>query len=118
MVFLWFYFNDEGNNLDTNIANDNNFKSINRKHSSLKYLSNFWRSHEMPLINCKIELKLKWTKHCVLATGGNDNDYFNSDDIIFTIEDTKLYVPFVTLSSKDNQKLSKVLNIGFERSVY
>ena len=35
-----------------------------------KYLSNFWRSLEMWLINCKVELKLKWTKHCVLATAG------------------------------------------------
>ena len=33
----------------------------------LKYLSNFWRSLEMPLINCKVELKLKWTKYCVLS---------------------------------------------------
>ena len=39
----------------------------------LKSLSNFWRSLEMPLINCKVELKLKWTKHCVLAATGNDN---------------------------------------------
>ena len=40
---------------------------------SLKYISNFWRSLEMPLINCKVELKLKWTKHCVLFAAGADN---------------------------------------------
>ena len=63
----------------------------------------------MPLINCKIELKLKCAKHFVLATGSNDNDDFNSD-VIFTIKDTKLYVLVVTLSAKDNQKLSKLLS--------
>ena len=67
----------------------------------LKYLSNFWRSLEMPLVNCKIELKLKWTKHCVLAAAGNDNA---NDNIIITMKDTKLYVPVVILSAKDNQK--------------
>ena len=40
----------------------------------LKYLSNFWRLHEIPLINCKVELKLKWTKYCVLSAAGNENN--------------------------------------------
>ena len=73
----------------------------------------------MPLINCKVEVELKWAKYCVLsaavADNINDND---SNNIIFTIKDTKLYVPVVTLSTKDNQKLLKVLSNGFERSVY
>ena len=43
----------------------------------------------MPLINCKIELRLKWTKYCVLSSAGNDNENDN-DNIIFTIKDTKL----------------------------
>ena len=72
----------------------------------------------MPLINCKVELKHKWTKHCVFATDGNDNDNANSDNIIFTIKDTKLQVPVVKLSAKGKQKLSKLLRKGFERSVY
>ena len=59
----------------------------------------------MPLINCKIELKLKWTKYCVFTANENDNG--NTDNIIFTIKETKLYVPVVTLSAKNNQKLSK-----------
>ena len=60
-------------------------------------------------------------KHCVLAAAGVKNDGANYDDaddddhIIFTIKDTKLYVPVVTLSSKDNQKLSKLLSKGYER---
>ena len=68
----------------------------------------------MPLINCKVELKLIWTKHCVLSAAGNNDD----NNIVFTIKDTKLYVPVVTLSARDNQKLSKLLSKGFERSVY
>ena len=39
----------------------------------LKYLSKFCRSLAMPLINWKVELKLKWTNHCVLSANGNDN---------------------------------------------
>ena len=64
----------------------------------------------MALINCKLELKLKWTKYCVLTAAGADNDNANLDDIIFTIIDTKLYVPVVTLSAKYNQKLSIGVN--------
>ena len=76
----------------------------------LKYLSNFWKSLEIPLINCKVELKVKWTKYCVLPVGSNDNlNNIDSDRIIFTLKDTKLYVPVVTLSARGNQKLSKDL---------
>ena len=71
----------------------------------LKYLSNLWRSLEIPLINCKVELKLKWTKYCVLFAAEVDNNDTNSNNIIFIIKDTKLYVPVVTLSARDNQKL-------------
>ena len=74
----------------------------------------------MPSINCKVELKLRWTKHCVLSLAGIDNTNGNNDDdnIIFAIKDTKLYVPLVTLSARDNPKLSKRLSKGSERSVY
>ena len=72
----------------------------------------------MPLINCKVEVKLKRTKYCVFSRAGNDNVNDNDNNIIFTIKNTKLYVPIVTLSAKDNQKLSKLLSKGFERSVY
>ena len=53
-----------------------------------------------------------------MAAAGNDNANDNDDNIIFTIKDTKLYVPVVTLSAKDNRNLSKLLSKGFERSVY
>ena len=80
----------------------------------LKYLSNLWRSLELPLINCKIELKLKWTKYCVLSVNGNDNvnDNDNANNIIFTIKDPKLYLPVVNLPARDNQELSKLLSKG------
>ena len=76
----------------------------------LKYLSNFWRSLEMPLINCKVELSLKWYENCILSSAGTA--------ATFTITDTKLYVPVVTLKTEDNTKLSKLLTEGFKRSVY
>ena len=53
----------------------------------LKYLRNFWRSLEMLLINCKVELKLKRRKYGILYGNGNVNN------IIFSFKDTKLYVP-------------------------
>ena len=61
----------------------------------LEYLSNFWRLLEIPLINCKVELKLRWTKYCVLSVAGIDNVNSNDEDNnnIITIKDTKLYVP-------------------------
>ena len=61
----------------------------------LKYLSNFFRSLEMPLINCKIKLNLTWKKKCVLSTGAGE--------AVFIINDTKLYTPVVTLSKEDNK---------------
>ena len=57
----------------------------------LKYLSNFSRSLEMPLTNCKLELKLKWTNYYLLSAAGADNvngnvdDNVNGNNIIFTI---------------------------------
>ena len=46
----------------------------------------------MPLINCKVELKLRWIKNSVLAAAGNDNTN-NNPTIIFTFKDKILYVP-------------------------
>ena len=62
----------------------------------LKYLSNCWRSLEMPLIIWKVELKRKWTKYCVLTAAGADYANVNSNNIILTIKDTKLHVFVVT----------------------
>ena len=78
----------------------------------LKYLSNFWRSLELPLINCKIELSLDWIENYVLTTAANANK------ATFKITDAKLYVPIVTLSIEDNAKLSELLCERFKRSIY
>ena len=78
----------------------------------------------MQLINCKAELKLKWTKYCVLFIAVNENDINNNDNanniILININNyySKLYVPVATLSARDNQKLSKLLDKGSERLVY
>ena len=64
----------------------------------------------MPLINCKIELSLKWIKNGTLSSSGTA--------ATLTITDTKLYVPIVTLKTEDNTKLSKLLSDGFKRSIY
>ena len=73
----------------------------------------------MLLINCKVELKLRWIKHHVLAVAGVENDDTNSNNTIFTIKDICSCSHFInTLSTKDNQKLSKLLSKRSERSVY
>ena len=84
----------------------------------LKYLCNFCRSLEMPLINYNVELKFIWTKHCILAVAGNDNSDADPDNIIFITNDSKVCVTVVTLSAKDNQKLSKLFIHGFEKLVF
>ena len=76
----------------------------------LKYLSNFFRSLKMPLIKCKIKLNLTWKKECVLSTGVGE--------AVFIINDTKLYVPVVTLSKEDNKDFIEQQNNGFQRSIY
>ena len=52
------------------------------------------------------------------AAGDNVIDHDNANNIIFTMQDKKLYVTVITFSARDNQKLSKRLRKGFERSVY
>ena len=137
---LWCHVKDEETNFNADIQDTNNLKSFNftakllqntvedeangiLKNATiavlLKYLNNFWRLIEMILNNYKVELKLKWTKYCVLSAAGNENvNNNNANDIIFTIKGRKLYVSIVALSARDKQKLSKSLSKGFERSFY
>ena len=89
----------------------NNIARINVKVVvPLTYLSNFFRSLEMPLINCKIKLNLTWKKECVLST--------DDGNAVFIINDTKMYVPVVTLSKEDNKDFIEQQNKGFQRSIY
>ena len=74
-----------------------------------KYLSNVWRTLEMPLVNSDINLILTWSSTCVIT---------NSTGVgRFTITDTKLYVPVVTLSTQENAKLLQQLKSGFKRKI-
>ena len=78
----------------------------------LKYLSNFWRTIEMPLINCEINLILTQSANCVIIY----TDIANQVPT-FTITGTNLYVPVVTLSTQDNAKLLPQLESGFKRTI-
>ena len=84
------------------------------------YLSNFFRSLEIPLINCKINLELNWNNNCVRygadTYAGGDN--VNDREATFQITSTKLYVPVVTSSTKDNVNLTERLYEGSKRSAY
>ena len=78
----------------------------------LKYLSNFWRTLEMPLINCEVNLILTWSSTCGLIGTGVPNQAAT-----FEITDTKLYVPVVTLSTQENTKFFQQLKSGFKRVI-
>ena len=94
----------------------------------LKYLGNFWRSLNMPIINCEVSLDLRWDKNCVItslecrvvtaAQGDNPEirDNFPTG-ATFKITDCKLRVPVVTLSKKDENELLTHLKSGFKRMV-
>ena len=74
----------------------------------LKYLSNFWRNLEMPLINCEVNLILTWSRDCVITNSNGAGK--------FKITETKLYVPVVTLSTQDNAKFLQQLKSGFKKN--
>ena len=77
----------------------------------LKYLSNFWRTLEMPLINCELNLILTWCANCVISNTASNQA------TILAITDTKPYVSVVTLSTQDNTKLLQQLKPGFKRTI-
>ena len=79
---------------------------------SLKYLSNFRRTLEMLLINCEVNLILDWSANCVIIYTTVANQVPT-----FTITETTLYVPVVTLSTQDNAKLSPQLKSGFKSTI-
>ena len=118
---LWQYYKDDPND---NIVQCESFKSkikITGKTPAagntkdveiimpLKYLSSFWRTLEMPLINCEVNLILTWSKDCVIT----DSTCAGK----FKITETKLYVPVVALSTQDNVKLFQQLKSGFKRTI-
>ena len=117
---LWQYYKDDPND---NLTDSESFKckvKITGKTRNngitkdveiivpLKYLSNFWRTLEMPLINCEVNLILTWSKDCVITNSTGEGK--------FAITETKLYVPVVTLSTKYNEKLLQQLKSGFKKN--
>ena len=118
---LWKYYKDDPND---NLTDSESFKSkvkITGKTPNngntkdvetivpLKYLSNFWRTLEMPLINCEVNLIFTWSKDCVITNSTGEEK--------FAITETKLYVPVVTLSTKDNEKLLQQLKSGYKKTI-
>ena len=91
----------------------------------LKYLGNFWRALNIPLISCEVSLKLKWNKNCVITSfeerqvdAGPPVIRDNSPtDATLAINDCKLYIPVVTLSKDDEIKLLTNLKPGFKREI-
>ena len=78
----------------------------------IKYLSNFWRTLEMPLINCKVNLILTRSKDCVIVYSADANQ-----NATFAITDIKSYVPVITLSQQYNVKLLQLLKSRFKRVI-
>ena len=120
---LWQYYKDDPNAND-NITQSESFNTkikITGKTSSagntkdveiimlLKYLSNSWRTIEMPLINCEVNLILTWSKDCIITNSIGAGK--------FKITETKLYVSVVTLSTQDNARLLQQLKSGFKRRI-
>ena len=93
----------------------------------MKDLTNFWKILDVLLINCAISLTLTWSRNCVLtdermqdaSPNANPSVLENrvSEVVIFEIKDRKLYVPVVTLSTEDDDKLLEQLKIGFKRTI-
>ena len=88
----------------------------------LKYLGNFWRALNIPLISCEVSLELKWDKNCVITSleqrdiGGGNRDNAPTGATL-SITDCKLCVPAVTLSKDDKTKLLTNLKSGFKREI-
>ena len=87
----------------------------------LKYLSNFWRTLDMPLINCEVSLILTWFRECIITSMErrviNTGRDFSSTNATFQTTDTKLYVLVVTLSTENDKRLLEQLRTGFKRTI-
>ena len=143
---LWNYYRDESStgavgNINYSIKNSKSFDyktSIIGKLEGnnvekddfeivvpLKFLSNFFRSLNIVLVNCEVSLTLTWSENCVItskATRDSDADpavigINNPTNAIFKITDCKLYVPVVNLSTENDNKLLEQLKTGFKRTI-
>ena len=120
-------FDYKANFMENSVTHDNLTKNDVKIVVPLKYLSNFWRHLDIPLINCEVKLILSWFKSCVLIDkstreanyGANSVAYEidNPEDATFKITDVKLFVPVVTLSKENDIKLVEQLKTGFKRTI-
>ena len=120
-------FDYKANFIEGGVTQNNLTKNDVKTVAPLKYLSNFWRSLNISLINCKIELILTWFKNCVLISKASREVNYGADPVvrkidnpqnaIFEITDTRLYVLVVTLSKENNIKLLKQLKSVFKRTI-
>ena len=123
-------------NVDKNITNNDGNETDNPKYDAnkvgknenevvipLKHLSNFWKSLNIPLINCEVELILTWSKNCVLADMITKDAEGNNPAIVaplgleFQMAETKLYVPVVNLSKGNDIKLLEQLKSEFKKTI-
>ena len=120
-------FDYKANFIEDGVTHNNLTKNDVKIVVPLKYLSNFWRSLNIPLINCEKELILTWFKNCVLISKATKEANYGADPVVrkidnpenatFQITDTKLYVPVVTLSKENDIKLLEQLKTGFKRTI-
>ena len=109
-----------------NVPNSNNVLDAEVA-APLKYLSNFWKSSDFPLINCEIELDLIWTKNCVIseisktfrAVGDPPEQEVatTTTGATFQINNDKLYVPVATFLINHNNKYLEKIKPGFKRTI-
>ena len=92
----------------------------------LRKLSNFWKTLIIPLTSCEVSLALSWSANCVvtslekrLVTAGDSPAVYDDcpTNATFKITDCKLYVPVVTLSAENDNKLLEQLKTGFKRTI-
>ena len=144
---FWNYYRDEpnsgvNNNINYSIKDSKSFNyktSITGKLEGndtgkeaeivvpLKYLSNFWRTLDMPLINCEINLILTWSENCVITSKATREADPDADPAVDATNnptnekceknDMKLYFPVVTLSTENDKTLLEQLRTGFKRTI-
>ena len=89
---------------------------------SLKHLSNFWRTLDMNLINCKVSLTFIWSRECVITSmerriRTNIRRHISLTGATHQISNIKLCVPVVTLSTEDDNKSLEQLKSGLKRTI-
>ena len=142
---FWSYYRDEpnsdaNNNINYSVKDSKSFDykaSITGKLEGnntekeaeivkpLKYLSNFWRMLDIPLINSEINFTLTWPENCVLTSKVARDPvpdpavaaFNNPKNVTFKITDVKLYAPVVTLSTESDKTLLEQLRTGFKRTI-